>query len=168
MSVMTAEAASPTETTETPAVVRRRNAATRLAAIGGTAILLAVAGLGVGALGDRGSRTTFHRTVVTQAVAQGSAEIVVEMSYAPGEGSGWHLHPVAHTVEVLSGTLAVFDGSCRSRIYGPGDTYVGGAHVHLARNGGDVPVTMIVRTTEPTVAADSVTHVNSPAGCSVA
>jgi len=73
----------------------------------------------------------------------GPAELVVQtMTYAAGQTSGWHSHPGLHLVSVISGTLTVYGPDCRPRSYGPGQPYIGGDTVHLARNEGGVPVEM--------------------------
>jgi uncharacterized protein (TIGR03382 family) len=167
MSVQVAEATKVTASAERAVAIGRRNGALPLVTAGGATILLAVAGLGLGALLHR-SDAPVTPPAVTAAAEPAPREIVVAIAYAPGESSGWHLHPVNHTVQVLSGSLAVYDVSCQVRSYGPGETYVGGTEAHLTRNEGDVPVQMIVSSTEPSVAANSVTHVVGPAGCSVA
>ena len=73
----------------------------------------------------------------------GPAELVVQtMTYVPGQTSGWHSHPGLHLVSVVSGTLTVYGPDCQARSYGPGEPYIGGDRVHLARNEGEVPVEM--------------------------
>ena len=73
----------------------------------------------------------------------GPAELVVQtMTYAAGETSGWHSHPGLHLVTVISGTLTVYGPDCQPRRYGPGQLYIGGDSLHLARNEGEVPVEM--------------------------
>jgi quercetin dioxygenase-like cupin family protein len=73
----------------------------------------------------------------------GPAELVVQtMTYAAGQTSGWHSHPGLHLVSVISGTLTVYGPDCQPRSYGPGEPYIGGDSLHLARNEGEVPVEM--------------------------
>ena len=100
-------------------------------------------------------------------MAGGAPQEIVEMSYGPGQSSGWHLHPVNHTVQVLSGTLAVYNDTCQLRLYGAGEIYVGGTSAHLVRNEGSVDVQMIVSTTPPAVPADSTRPLPAPGGCAV-
>ncbi|HEX2119982.1 MAG TPA: hypothetical protein VHF91_12410, partial [Acidimicrobiales bacterium] len=64
--------------------------------------------------------------------------------YEPGQSSGWHSHAGVHTVIVISGSLTVYDPSCRPRSFGPQDPYIGGLENHLARNESDAPVEMMV------------------------
>ncbi len=149
-------------------VVGRRNIAKPLVAAGGTAILLALGSLGMGALLHGSDSSSITAVAASAAARVVTSEISVTTAYAPGESSGWHLHPMNHSVQVLSGTLVVYDGFCQASFYGPGETYVGGTQPHLARNEGEAPVEMIVTTSEPSVAANSVTHLAAPTGCSVA
>ena len=70
-------------------------------------------------------------------------------SYGPGHTSGWHVHPGVHTVVVLSGTLTIYDDNCVRTDYGPGQSYLGGATPHVARNEAlevlDVAITFVYR-----------------------
>lgn len=66
-------------------------------------------------------------------------------SYEPGHTSGWHVHPGVHSVVVLSGTLTIYDESCGRTEYGPGQSYLGGATPHVARN--EAPVVLDVAIT---------------------
>ena len=70
-------------------------------------------------------------------------------TYQPGHTSGWHVHPGVHSVVVLSGTLTIYDENCVRTDYGPGQTYLGGATPHVARNETldvlDVAITFVYR-----------------------
>ena len=66
------------------------------------------------------------------------------VTYGPGQSSGWHSHPGMHLVEVVAGTLTVYGPDCQPTTYGPGQPYIGGQGVHLARNETDTPVEMAV------------------------
>lgn len=70
-------------------------------------------------------------------------------SYEPGHTSGWHVHPGVHSVVVLSGTLTIYDDNCVRTDYGPGQSYLGGAMPHVARNETlevlDVAITFVYR-----------------------
>ena len=70
-------------------------------------------------------------------------------TYQPGHTSGWHVHQGVHSVVVLRGTLTIYDGNCGRTEYGPGQTYLGGATPHVARNETpdvlDVAVTFVYR-----------------------
>lgn len=70
-------------------------------------------------------------------------------SYGPGHTSGWHVHPGVHSVVVLSGTLTIYDDNCVRTDYGPGQSYLGGATPHVARNETldvlDVAITFVYR-----------------------
>ena len=101
----------------------------------------------------------------------GPADVSVQMAtYEPGQSSGWHAHTGMHAVMVLSGTLTLYDGECRRSTYGPGDTYVGGRDVHVARNDAAAPVEMAVTYMFPAGVSRTQFHVPSaaPAGCDVA
>jgi quercetin dioxygenase-like cupin family protein len=93
--------------------------------------------------------------------------VVVNLSYEPGHGSGWHVHPGLHAVYVLSGTLTVYDEACRPRLYGPGESYIGGQSPHMVRNETDADVEMIVTGIEVTGPAGAGSHLPAPAGCPV-
>jgi quercetin dioxygenase-like cupin family protein len=88
-------------------------------------------------------------------------------SYAPGQSSGWHSHTGLHAVVVLSGTLTIVDGECRSQTYGPGASYVGGREVHLALNDTASPLEMAVTYLFPAGVSHTGFHVSAaePAGC---
>lgn len=77
--------------------------------------------------------------------AGGPSDVTVEqMTYQPWQASSWHVHNGLHAVEVLSGTLTIYDADCRAHTYGPGESYVGGAAEHRARNASDEPLEMVV------------------------
>lgn len=65
-------------------------------------------------------------------------------TYAPGQSSGWHRHPGLHLVNVVSGTLTVYDQDCTPETYGARQEYVGGEEPHLARNETAVTLEMAV------------------------
>lgn len=94
----------------------------------------------------------------------GPADVTVQMAtYEPDQSSGWHAHTGLHAVVVLSGQLTFYDDSCRRRTYGPGDTYVGGQAVHLARNETAAPVEMAVTYMFPAGVSHTSFHIPSPA-----
>ena len=100
----------------------------------------------------------------------GPTDVTVQMAtYEPDESSGWHAHTGLHAVVVLSGELTFYDDSCRRRTYGPGDTYVGGQAVHLARNETPAPVEMAVTYMFPAGVSHTSFHIPStaPAKCDV-
>ena len=73
---------------------------------------------------------------------------VVDTTVPPGGNSGWHTHPGPSIVSVKSGTATVYDGddpSCTPVTYpaGTGFVDVGGGHVHLVRNAGNVQLELI-------------------------
>lgn len=108
----------------------------------GTAVLMALIG-GVGALAavvvGVGGPSPDRPPIVASAPARPVAAdlpavFVVDNSYAPGQSSGWHMHRGVHAVVVLAGTLTIYDADCDRRDYEVGQTYLGGAEPHLARN----------------------------------
>ena len=143
----------------------RRGGAVWLMSAGGIVLLLA-AGLGLTAVRGGIAPASGTRAEV-DAPALPVEEIVVEMGYSPGESSGWHVHPIIHTVRIVSGTLTAYDDSCVPRVYGPGEIYAGGTERHLVRNEGDVLTEMIVSRVESPVASYSVKHLDAPTGCDV-
>lgn len=90
-------------------------------------------------------------------------------TYAPGQSSDWHTHTGMHAVVVVSGTLTIIDGGCQRRIFGPGESYVGGRDVHLALNETAAPVEMAVTYMFPAGASHTGFHVPAavPVGCGV-
>ena len=100
----------------------------------------------------------------------GPADVAVQTAtYEPGQSSGWHAHTGMHAVLVLSGSVTFYDGQCQGRSYGPGDTYVGGQDVHVARNDTAAPVEMAVTYLFPAGRPHTTFHVAAPApaGCDV-
>lgn len=87
------------------------------------------------------------------------------ISYGVGQSSGWHVHPGIHAMLVTAGTLTVYDAACVRRTFGPGETYIGGQELHLARNETSASVGLIVTVIEPAVAADSVIRRPPPTAC---
>ncbi len=109
--------------------------------------------------------------VPSSGVALGSpGDVQAHMAtYAPGQSSDWHTHTGMHAVVVVSGTLTIIDGGCQRRIFGPGESYVGGRDVHLALNATAAPVEMAVTYMFPAGASHTGFHVPAavPAGCPV-
>ena len=100
----------------------------------------------------------------------GPADVTVQMAtYEPGHSSGWHAHTGMHAVMVLSGTVTFYDSQCQGRSFGPGDIYVGGQDVHVARNDTSEPVEMSVTYLFPAGRPHTTFHVASPApaGCDI-
>jgi quercetin dioxygenase-like cupin family protein len=100
------------------------------------------------------------------AVAAGEPiEANADLVYEPGHTSGWHVHPGVHSVQVLSGTLTVYDEACGRRDYGPGETYTGGRAPHVVLNTG-VENTALVVSYVADPSADGPGHpVPAPSGC---
>ena len=98
----------------------------------------------------------------------GPADVAVQTAtYQPGQTTGWHSHTGIHAVMVLSGTVTFYDGDCRGRAYGPGETYVGGQDVHAVRNETAEPVNLAVTYLFPAGVSHTTFHVDAPppAGC---
>lgn len=135
--------------------------------IGLAAIGAATMGLSTGILArETELRTAAAGPPATLATAEVNAKTVMNVTYEPGEASGWHLHPGIHVVDVISGLLTVYDEACQPHVYGPGDRYIGGRQPHLARNETATPVEMVVTTVDVDGAANSVTQLPTPAACS--
>lgn len=101
-------------------------------------------------------------------VMAGPADVAVQMAtYEPAQSSGWHAHTGMHAVMVLSGTLTFYDGECRRQAYGPGESYVGGQGIHLAKNETAAPVEVAVTYLFPAGVDHTRFHVPTPApvGC---
>jgi quercetin dioxygenase-like cupin family protein len=100
----------------------------------------------------------------------GPADVTVQpATYEPGQSSGWHAHTGMHAVLVLSGAVTFYDGQCRGRTFGPGESYVGGQVVHVARNETDAPAAMSITYLFPAGQSHTTFHVDvpAPAGCDV-
>ena len=100
----------------------------------------------------------------------GPADVTMQVArYEPGHSSGWHSHTGMHAVMVLSGSVTFYDSQCQGRSYGPGDIYVGGQDLHVARNDTAEPVEMSVAYLFPATRPHTTFHVASPApaGCDV-
>jgi mannose-6-phosphate isomerase-like protein (cupin superfamily) len=74
--------------------------------------------------------------------------VVLTTTINPGGSTGWHSHPGPAFIVVIRGTLTVYDGNdptCTPHRYGPGTGFLdpGFGHVHIARNQGSTPVTVV-------------------------
>ena len=74
--------------------------------------------------------------------------VVTTTTITPGGSTGWHSHPGPAFIVVTQGTLTVYDGddpACTPHRYGPGSGFLdaGLGHVHIARNEGTAPVTVV-------------------------
>ena len=105
----------------------------------------------------------------TPMVLNGPGDVsVVTVVYEAGQTSGWHAHAGLHAVAVVSGELAVYGPDCTRQAVVPGQPYVGGRELHLARNESDRPVDMIVTYLNPAGPTPDRGHVAAPQGCPVA
>lgn len=73
---------------------------------------------------------------------------IVSNTVALGGYSGWHTHPGPSLVTVKSGTATFYDGddpTCTPRVVQAGEAVVdiGGGHVHMVRNEGDVQLELV-------------------------
>jgi quercetin dioxygenase-like cupin family protein len=84
-------------------------------------------------------KTTLH--------AGAGAMIVDSITIQPGGSFGWHIHPAPVAVVVTGGTLTVLDPTvhgCAPFKVSKGQAFVEPAnHVHLARNDGRTPATVV-------------------------
>ena len=74
--------------------------------------------------------------------------VVLTTTINPGGSTGWHSHPGPAFIVVTQGTLTVYDGNdptCTPHRYGPGTGFLdpGLRRVHIARNEGTTPVTVV-------------------------
>ena len=74
--------------------------------------------------------------------------VVLTTTINPGGSTGWHSHPGPAFIVVTQGTLTLYDGddpTCTPHRYGPGTGFLdpGFGHVHIARNEGTTPVTVV-------------------------
>lgn len=74
--------------------------------------------------------------------------VVLTTTINPGGSTGWHSHPGPAFIVVIRGTLTVYDGNdprCTPHRYRPGNGFLdpGFGHVHIARNAGSTPVTVV-------------------------
>jgi len=67
--------------------------------------------------------------------------VVLTTTIAPGGSTGWHSHPGPAFIVVTAGT----DPACTPHQYSQGSGFFdpGFGHVHIARNEGTVPVTVV-------------------------
>ena len=74
--------------------------------------------------------------------------VVLTTTIEPGGSTGWHSHPGPAFIVVVRGTVTLYDGNdpaCTPHRYGPGTGFLdpGFGHVHIARNEGNRPVTVV-------------------------
>lgn len=74
--------------------------------------------------------------------------VVLTTTINPGGSTGWHSHPGPAFIVVTQGTLTVYEGddpTCTPHRYSAGTGFLdpGLGHVHIARNEGTTPVTVI-------------------------
>jgi len=163
----------PRPTSQSPGAVRRSPVLLMAAGlvVAGIASLTLVRQSPAPGKASAGTRPPVPAPASPGVTVAGPADVTVQMAgYEPGQSSGWHAHTGMHAVMVLSGTLTFYDADCRRRTYGPGDTYVGGTAVHLAKNESATRVEMTVTYLFPAGLAHTTFHIPStaPAGCEVA
>jgi quercetin dioxygenase-like cupin family protein len=91
---------------------------------------------------------------------------VVDSSYAAGQSSGWHMHRGVHAVVVLAGTLTIYGADCDRQNYEVGQTYLGGAEPHLARNESSQTLEFVsTHVSARAFASDDGLSVAAPPGC---
>jgi quercetin dioxygenase-like cupin family protein len=74
--------------------------------------------------------------------------VVLTTTINPGGSTGWHSHPGPAFIVVTQGTLTVYNGddpTCTPHQYSAGTGFLdpGLGHVHIARNQGTTPVTVV-------------------------
>ncbi len=94
---------------------------------------------------------------------------VYQSGYEPRESSSWHRHSGLHAVSITSGTLTIYGPDCKPVRYGPGQSYVGGQGLHMARNESDEPVQMTETVIHPAGVPlqNFVVPAGPPAGCDI-
>jgi len=80
---------------------------------------------------------------------QGDSDVYVQSNtWQPGADTGWHRHPGHSLITVIAGSVTVYEGNdptCTPHVYTAGMGFVdhGGDHVHIVRNEGTVPASVI-------------------------
>ena len=86
-------------------------------------------------------------------VTSGDTDYVLrEVTIQPGGSTGWHYHDGTLYALVRSGTLTRTMADCSSQVSPQGSVVVeagGGDHVHVGRNLGSTPVTLVVLYVNP-------------------
>lgn len=101
---------------------------------------------------------------------EGSSDVyIVTNTVALGGYSGWHTHPGPSLVTVKSGTATFYDGddpTCTPRVVQAGEAVVdiGGGHVHMVRNEGNVQLELVAFQIVPQGAARRI-DVPDPGNC---
>ena len=92
---------------------------------------------------------------------------VVLVTYEAGQRSGWHAHAGLHAIAVVSVELTIYSDACTPLRVVPGQPYVGGQELHMARNETSQPVEMIVTYLNPATASGDPGPQAAPANCPV-
>ncbi|MGH9226955.1 MAG: hypothetical protein ACRD2W_24950 [Acidimicrobiales bacterium] len=87
--------------------------------------------------------------------------------YDVAQSSGWHAHAGLHAIAVVSGELSIHGRDCVPQRLVPGQPYVGGRELHLARNESGAPVDMIVTYLNPATPSADTGRSSPPANCRV-
>ncbi|QHT56024.1 cupin domain-containing protein [Cellulomonas sp. H30R-01] len=78
-----------------------------------------------------------------------------DLTYQPGQFSGWHSHPGIVVAVVASGTVERLTvtkrGTCRAEEFGGGESFTE-VGPHLVRNTGDIPAVLSITRIYPTSA----------------
>lgn len=87
-----------------------------------------------------------------------------DLTYQPGQFSGWHSHPGIVVAVVTSGTVerqtVTRHGRCVTEEFGVGESFTE-VGPHLVRNGGDVPAVLSITRIYPTSATQG--RIDEPA-----
>ena len=103
-----------------------------------------------------------------QVVLNGPSDVVVVTQvYDAAQTSSWHAHAGINAVAVLSGELAIYGADCVRQSVVPGQPYVGGQELHLARNETDRAVEMIVTYLNPARPAPDRGQQPAPPNCAI-
>ena len=88
-----------------------------------------------------------HKSIwLSRQKTKGTSDLYVQSNIlAPGGSTGWHSHPGHSLIIVTEGKVTNYEGhdpDCKPHIYTQGMGFVdlGGDHVHILRNEGDVEV----------------------------
>lgn len=90
--------------------------------------------------------------------AQNPVDVAVQsITFQPGGHSGWHKHPGAVFIQVVSGTMTFYDSddpTCSPTVRTAGEGFLDtGEHAHIARNETGSPATNVVTYFAPPGAA---------------
>jgi quercetin dioxygenase-like cupin family protein len=120
------------------------SAMSKLAAVLVLALLLSASAVGAESAGTRPVLTTVTDEPIRY--PSGTPHITaVELTFKPGQQTGWHIHPVPLFGYVLEGELTVDYGAKGKRTYRKGDALMEAMNeAHNGRNTGRRPLKLLV------------------------